>query len=314
MLGRLRGPLQSILARDHSLPWMITLFLTIMTVVVFAILLPESARRQAFSVPSFLLLALVISLNLERPERSITPGGYLVSMLVYLAFTGVAFLTMLTGYGLLLLVTPWLVVLLSFIFSREGQLSFWWRLLPGIGCVLFLGLLALADLRGLWWQSLLLALACCLLVLIGVNWHYRSNWLQGVFISCLLIVLAGLLTCGLGAIGLAQSSRLERGMMTAFVGILCTSQASLVHTLKGRLFVWSCVLLLLLGVSYLWVAHTPLTTGLALASGALLVEALLGSWRLEISRLLSPTPIDTDTDDVLLDRPFEEESDESDDC
>ncbi|WP_141727822.1 hypothetical protein [Thermogemmatispora onikobensis] len=317
MLGRPRGPLQSALARTRNLsrPLMITLFLTMTIVVVFAILLPESAERQAFGIAIFLLIALVISLNLERPGLSIAPGGYLVSMLIYLAFTGVAFLTMLAGYSLLLLVTPWLVVLLSFLFARGRQLRFWWRLLSGGGCVLFLMLLALAELRGLWWQPLLLALVCCLPVLIGVNWHYRSNWRQGVAISCVLIVLTGLLSCGLMAIGLAQSSRLERGMMTAFVGILSTSQASLVHTLRGRLLVWSCVLLLLLGVSYPWVAHTPLNNGLALASAALLVGALLGSWRLEISRLpfAVPIPIPIDADDELPDGPFEEESDESDD-
>jgi hypothetical protein len=295
MLGRPQGPLQPAPARDNPLMFMVTLFLTVTTVVVLATLLPAPSYLQAREMAIFLLLALIISLNLEQADRSITLGGYLVCMLIYLGFSGVVMLAILAGRSLLLLITPWIVVLLSLLWDRRGRLRFWRRLLLAIGIVLFLTLLALADLQGLWWQPLLLSLAACLPVLGVVGWLYRRNLRRVAATSCLLTGLTGLLSCGLGAIGLAQGNQVERGMMTTFVGILATSLGNLASTLRVRMLVWSCVLLLLLGASYPFVAHSSLNNWLALGSGALLVGALLGGWRLEISRLrliYHPQPAD----------------------
>ncbi|WP_376793581.1 hypothetical protein [Thermogemmatispora sp.] len=287
MLGRPQGPRRLAPAGDNHaafVAFMVTLFLTVTIVVVFSTLMPAASYRQSCGLVIFLLVPLIVSLNLEQPGRTIVPEGYLVFMFICLGFSGVALLVILAERVILLLVAPWIVVLLSLVFARGGGWRFWRRLLLGIGIVLFLMLLGLADLRGLWWQPLLLSLVSSLPVLVAVGWGYRRNPREGLAISCLLSGLVGVLSCGLGAIGLAQSHQLERGLMTTFVGILATSLAGLVETLRARMLVWVCVLLFLLGISYPFVAHTPLNDWLALGSGLLLVAALLGIWRLEISR------------------------------
>jgi hypothetical protein len=304
MLGRPQGPLLPTPTRDNPLMFMVTLCLTITTVIVLGLLLPAVPYHRASGMATFLLVALIVSLNLEQPDRTITPGGYLVCMLVYLAFAGVALLAIIAGDSLLLLVTPWIVVLLSLLCARGGRLRFSRRLLLGSGIVLFLMLLAIADLQGLWWQPLLLSLAACLPVLLAVGWRYRRNRRQGAAISSLVAGLAGFLSCSLMAVGVGQDRQVERGMMATFLAILITALGNLMQSLRGRVLIWSCVLLLLLGASYLFAAHTLLNTWLALGSGLLLLGALLGGWRLEISRprlIYRPLPAaDLDADDEEL--------------
>jgi hypothetical protein len=102
ILGRPQGPLQPARAGHSLLGFLVALFLTATTVVVFTTLLPVASYRQACGLVIFLLVAFIVSLAQEQPERSLAPGGYLIFMLICIAFSGVPLLAILAGRNL-----PW---------------------------------------------------------------------------------------------------------------------------------------------------------------------------------------------------------------